>query len=160
MRSRRDARHTPAERSKPERALSTIVAAGAIGTSGQIGTNRGINSLDPSLRPNRGSAIRNACRKRIRGLTSATKPTKKKCREKGFRIGSSASTFCGGITRCLPLRQAPRLVSEDFDRVRSAISKARNALRTRDEHSFRLKLSTEEKLPFRRKFAEKCGKRA
>jgi hypothetical protein len=62
--------------------------------------------------------------------------------------------------RGLPLRRAPRLANEDFDRVPIAISKARNALRTRDEYSERLKQSTEEKPPFRRELAEKCGKRA
>jgi hypothetical protein len=54
----------------------------------------------------------------------------------------------------------PEAANEDVDRVLSAISRVRNAPRTRDEHSVRLKLRTEEKLPFRRKLAEKCGKRA
>ena len=58
--------------------------------------------------------------------------------------------FAERARRFPPLRWAPRLANEDFDRVRSGISKARNALRTRDEHSFRLNLSTEEKFAFRR----------
>ena len=58
--------------------------------------------------------------------------------------------FAERARRFPPLRRDPRLVNEDFDRVPIAISQARNALRTRDEHSFRLNLSTEEKFAFRR----------